>query len=67
MEALKKEDPAKLAKALEKGRVKLKLEGGEEATIGPEHAEIIPKWTIKGRTVDLFHIKDVTVLVEKAA
>jgi valyl-tRNA synthetase len=66
VEALKKEDPAKLAKALEKGPVKLKIAGGEEITIGPEHAEVIPKWTIKGKDVDLIHVKDITVLVERA-
>jgi len=65
MDALKKEDPAKLAKALEKGKVKLKLEGGEEVTIGPEHAEVVLKWTIKGKAVDLFRVGAVTVLVER--
>jgi valyl-tRNA synthetase len=65
MEALKKEDPAKLAKSLETGKVKLKLDGGEEVTIGPEHAEVVLKWTIKGKAVDLFRVGDVTVLVER--
>jgi len=65
VDALKKEDPAKLAKALETGKVKLKLENGEEVTVGSEHATVIPKWTIKGKDVDLFHVKDVTVLVER--
>jgi len=65
MQALAKQDPAVLASALAKGNARLKLDGGEEVTLGPEHVQIVKGWAIKGKDVDLLKVEGATVLIDK--
>lgn len=63
MVAIEAANPPEFAKALEDGAARLEIDGGE-ITIRPEHVEVIYRWAVKGKDVDLIRLDRATVLIE---